>query len=228
MFNILVVEDDKNLKKLMITYLKKNNYNVFEASNGIQALEILDKNFIDLMISDIMMPEMDGYELLKNLRESKYEIPILLITAKTSFEDKKEGFLLGADDYMVKPINMEEMILRVQVLLKRAKKANEKKIRIGDLVLDYNKLSVTRKDETYNLTYKEFLLLYKLLSTPDTIFTRQELMEEIWGLESESDYRTVDVHIKRIREKLKDVKEFNIVTVRGIGYKCEINKEVLK
>lgn len=228
MFNILVVEDDKNLKKLMITYLKKNNYNTFEANNGIEALDIMDKNYIDLIISDIMMPQMDGYELLKNLREFKYEIPILLITAKSSFEDKKEGFILGADDYMVKPINMEEMILRVQVLLKRAKRANEKKIKIGNLVVDYNNLSVTEKDKTYSLAHKEFLLLYKLLSTPDTIFTRQELMEEIWGVESESDYRTVDVHIKRIREKLRYVQEFEIVTVRGIGYKCKINEEVKK
>lgn len=228
MFNILVVEDDKNLKKLMITYLKKNSYNIFEANNGMEALDIIDKNYIDLIISDIMMPQIDGYELLKSLRESKYEIPILLITAKSSLEDKREGFILGADDYMVKPINMEEMILRVQVLLRRTRRANEKKIKIGDLVVDYNNLSVTKKGETYNLANKEFLLLYKLLSTPDTIFTRQELMEEIWGMDSESDYRTVDVHIKRIREKLKAIKEFEIVTVRRVGYKCEISKEVEK
>ena len=225
MFNILVVEDDKNLKKLMTTYLKKNEYNVFEASNGNQALDILDTNYIDLIISDIMMPEMNGYELVKSLRESKYEIPILLVTAKSSFEDKREGFLLGADDYMVKPINMEEMILRVKVLLKRAKSANEKKIRIGNLVLDYNTLTIVKKDKVYNLAQKEFYLLYKLLSTPDTIFSRQDLIEEIWGLENDSDYRTVDVHIKRIREKLNDVTEFEIITVRGMGYKCKINGE---
>lgn len=225
MFNVLVVEDDKNLKKLMTTYLKKNDYTVFEANNGNQALDILDTNYIDLIISDIMMPEMDGYELVKSLRESKYEIPILLVTAKSSFEDKREGFLLGADDYMVKPINMEEMILRVKVLLKRAKSANEKKIRIGNLVLDYNTLTIVKKDKVYNLAQKEFYLLYKLLSTPDTIFSRQDLIEEIWGLENDSDYRTVDVHIKRIREKLNDVTEFEIITVRGMGYKCKINGE---
>lgn len=225
MFNVLVVEDDKNLKKLMITYLKKNNYNTFEASNGKQALEVLDQNYIDLVISDIMMPEMDGYELVKDLRDSKYEIPIMLITAKSQIEDKKTGFLLGADDYMVKPINMEEMILRVQVLLKRAKVTNEKKIKIGDLVLDYKQLSAIRKDKVYNLAQKEFYLLYKLLSLPNTLFTRQELIEEIWGLESESDYRTVDVHIKRIREKMNDVDEFEIITVRGIGYKCIIHEK---
>ncbi|MCI9365329.1 MAG: response regulator transcription factor [Clostridia bacterium] len=225
MFNVLVVEDDKNLKKLMTTYLKKNDYNVFEAINGNQALDILDTSYIDLIISDIMMPEMDGYELVKSLRESKYEVPILLVTAKNSFEDKREGFLLGADDYMVKPINMEEMVLRVKVLLKRAKSANEKRLRIRNLVLDYNTLTVIRKDKVYNLAQKEFYLLYKLLSTPDTIFSRQDLIEEIWGLENDSDYRTVDVHIKRIREKLSDVDEFEIITVRGMGYKCKINGE---
>lgn len=225
MFNILVVEDDKNLRKLMTTYLKKNDYNVFEAFNGTQALDIMDTEYIDLIISDIMMPEMNGYEFVKSLRECKYEMPILLVTAKSAIEDKKEGFLLGADDYMVKPINMEEMILRVQVLLKRAKSTNEKKIKIGDLVLDYRQLKISKKGKIYNLAQKEFYLLYKLLSTPDTVFTRQELIEEIWGLESESDYRTVDVHVKRIREKMNDINEFEIITIRGIGYKGIINEE---
>ena len=225
MFNILVVEDDKNLRKLMVTYLKKNNYNTYEAIDGKVALDILDKNYIDLIISDIMMPEIDGFELIKELRNSKYEIPIMLITAKGDIKDKKTGFLLGADDYMVKPINMEEMVLRVQVLLKRAKSANEKKIKIGNLVLDYNQLSVTKKEKNYNLTQKEFYLLYKFLSSPDKIFTREELIEEIWGLESESEHRTVDVHIKRIREKMAVVEEFEIITIRGIGYKCIIHEK---
>ena len=222
MFNILVVEDDKNLKKLMTTYLKKNGYITYEANNGEEALDILDKSYIDLIISDIMMPKIDGYELTKELRQAKYEIPIMLITAKGEIEDKKTGFLLGADDYMVKPINMEEMILRVKVLLKRAKSANEKKIKIGNVILDYKSLSISKKEKNYNLAQKEFYLLYKLLSTPNTIYTRQELIEEIWGLESDSDYRTVDVHIKRIREKLKEIEEFEIITVRGIGYKAII------
>lgn len=225
MFNILIVEDDKNLRKLITTYLRKNNYNTYEAINGEEALNVLDTNYIDLIISDIMMPEMDGYELIKSLREAKYETPILIITAKSELEDKKTGFQLGADDYMVKPIDIEEMLLRVQVLLRRSKSASEKKIEIGDLVLDYKQLTVTKKEKSYNLAQKEFYLLYKLLSTPNTIFTRQELIEEVWGLESESDYRTVDVHIKRIREKLNDVNEFEIVTIRGIGYKCIIHEE---
>lgn len=219
MFNILIVEDDKNLRKLIVTCLKKNSYNTYEAFNGNEALEVLDQNYIDLIISDVMMPEMDGFQLIKELRDSKYKTPILLITAKSDIKDKKQGFLLGADDYMVKPINIEELLLRVQVLLRRSQSANERKIRAGDLVLDYDQLSVTKKEKVYFLAQKEFLLLYKLLSTPDTIFTRQELIEEIWGLESESDYRTIDVHIKRIREKMYDVDDFEIVTIRGVGYK---------
>ena len=225
MFNILVVEDDKNLRKLVTTYLQRNKYNTYEATNGEEALNVLDQSYIDLIVSDIMMPKMDGYELIKSLREAKYDVPILIITAKSEIEDKKEGFLLGADDYMVKPINIEEMLLRVQVLLRRSKSASEKKIQIGDLLLNYNQLSVIKKDKTYNLAQKEFYLLYKLLSTPNTIFTRQELIEEVWGLESDSDYRTVDVHIKRIREKMKDVDEFEIVTIRGIGYKAIIHEK---
>ena len=225
MFNVLVVEDDKNLKKLMVTYLKKNNYTTFEARNGIQALDIIDKQYIDLVISDIIMPEMDGYELLNELRIANYEIPIMLITAKSDISDKKQGFILGADDYMVKPIDMEEMVLRVSVLLKRAKSANKRKIILRDLIIDYDQLSVVKHDKVYNLAQKEFYLLYKLVSTPNTIFTRQELIEEIWGLESESEYRTVDVHIKRLREKLKELNELEIVTVRGLGYKCIINEE---
>ena len=225
MFNILVVEDDKNLRKLITTYLQRNKYNTYEATNGEEALNVLDQSYIDLIVSDIMMPKMDGYELIKSLREAKYDVPILIITAKSEIEDKKEGFLLGADDYMVKPIDIEEMLLRVQVLLRRRKSASEKKIQIGDLLLNYNQLSVIKKDKVYNLAQKEFYLLYKLLSTPNTIFTRQELIEEVWGLESDSDYRTVDVHIKRIREKMKDVDEFEIVTIRGIGYKAIIHEK---
>ena len=154
-----------------------------------------------------------------------YKLPIFLITAKDSIQDKKEGFLLGADDYMVKPINIEELLLRVKVLLRRAESTNERKIKIGDLVLNYDQMSVTKKDKVYFLAQKEFMLLYKLLSTPNTIFTRQELIEEIWGLESESDYRTVDVHIKRIRDKMQDVKEFEIVSIRGVGYKSIIHEK---
>lgn len=225
MFKVLVVEDDKNLRKLIITCLKKEKYQTYEATNGLEALDIMDKNYINLIVTDIMMPKMDGYELVKELREASYNIPILLITAKSNLEDKKEGFSLGADDYMVKPIDIEELPLRVKALLKRCNETNEKKIKLGDLVLDYNQLSVTKNENSYQLAQKEFYLLYKLMSTPNTIFTRQELIEEIWGLENESDYRTIDVHIKRIREKLRDTNEFEIETIRGIGYKLVIKGE---
>lgn len=226
MFNVLVVEDDKNLKKLMVTCLKKNDYQPFEASNGEQALEILEKNYIDLVITDIMMPKMNGYELIKELRQCKYNIPILLVTDKSEYQDKEEAFLLGADDYMVKPIDIKEMLLRVRVLLKRANLANESKLRIGKLVLDYNELSVVRDKKIYILAQKEFYLLYKLLSSPDKVFSRQDLMEEIWGIENESDFRTVDVHIKRIREKMQGVSEFEIITVRNVGYKAILKERI--
>ena len=225
MFNILVIEDNKNMRKLICATLKQNGYSTFEAEDGEVGLDVLDTTHIDLIICDIMMPNMDGYEFTETLRDGHCETPIIIVTAKEQLEDKKKGFSIGADDYMVKPIDIEELILRVQVLLKRSKSANEKRIQIGDLVLNYNQMSVTRKEKVYSLAQKEFLLLYKLLSTPNTIFTRQELIEEIWGLESESDYRTVDVHIKRIREKMADAKEFEIVTIRGIGYKSIIHEK---
>ncbi len=225
MFNVLIVEDDKNLRKLINITLTKEKYTVYEATNGEEALDVIDKNYIDLIISDVMMPKMDGFELIKELRSSKYKIPILLITAKNSIEDKKEGFLLGADDYMVKPIDIEELLLRVKVLLRRSKSTTEMKLQINDVLLDYTQMTVTKNDKIYFLAQKEFLLLYKLLSSLDTVFTRQEIMEEIWGLDSESDYRTIDVHIKRIREKICDVDDFEIITIRGIGYKSIIHKK---
>lgn len=222
MFKILVVEDDKNLRKLIVTCLEKASYTVFETHNGEEALDLMDKEYVDLIVTDIMMPEMDGYELIKLLREANYNTPILIITAKEDIEDKRQGFNLGADDYMVKPINIDELILRVKSLLRRSNQANERKIKIGEVELDYDKLEVKKQEKVYQLTQKEFYLLYKLLSTPDTIYKRQDLIEEIWGLENDSDFRTVDVHIKRLREKLEDIKEFEIVTIRGIGYKAII------
>lgn len=222
MFKVLVVEDDKNLRKLIVTCLEKASYTVFETRNGEEALDLMDKEYVDLIVTDIMMPEMDGYELIKSLREANYNTPILIITAKEDIEDKRQGFNLGADDYMVKPINIDELILRVKSLLRRSNQANERKIKIGQVELDYDKLEVKKQEKVYQLTQKEFYLLYKLLSTPDIIYKRQDLIEEIWGLENDSDFRTVDVHIKRLREKLEDIKEFEIVTIRGIGYKAII------
>lgn len=220
MFNILVVEDDKNLRKLITTCLMKNNYNAFQASNGIEALNVLDKEYINAIITDIMMPKMDGYELIKELREADFNMPILVLTAKGTIEDKEQGFNLGADDYMVKPIDINELPLRIKALLRRCNDITEKILKIGNLVLNYNEMTVVKENKNYSLTQKEFYLLYKLLSQPNFIFTRQELIEEIWGLENESDYRTVDVHIKRIREKMRDVDDFKIESIRGLGYRA--------
>lgn len=222
MVNILVVEDDKNLQKLMMAVLKQHGYDVVSAKDGLQALEILDTSHVDLMISDIMMPNMDGYTLTDALRKSNYNLPILMVTAKETLDDKKRGFLVGTDDYMVKPIDMDEMVLRVAALLRRSRIINEHRLAIGEVELDYDALTVTKKGSSILLPKKEFYLLFKLLSYPKHIFTRQQLMDEIWGLESEADERTVDVHIKRLREKFADFTEFDIVTVRGLGYKVEI------
>lgn len=221
MFNILVVDDNGSIRKLMETYLIRDGYKVFAASDGLEALKVLDEEHIDLMIADIMMPNMDGYTLTSELRTSEYNFPILMITAKESFEDKKKGFLAGTDDYMVKPIDFDEMLLRVSALLRRAKISNEHKIVVGDITLDYETLTVTTKTEAFILPKKEFYLLFKLLSYPKKIFTRQDLMDEIWGFDNETDERTVDVHIKRLREKFDAFDEFKIITVRGLGYKVE-------
>jgi len=222
MLNILIVEDDKNIRKLMQTVLQQNGYNTFTASDGKKALEIFGKEHIDLMICDIMMPNMDGFELTDSLRSANYNLPILMVTAKESFNDKQKGFLVGTDDYMVKPIDVNEMVLRVKALLRRSKIVNERKLEIGEVKINYDAFTITREDDKQTLPQKEFYLLYKLLSYPDIIFTRLQLMDEIWGMDSESDDRTVDVHIKRLRERFYLYPEFEIVTVRGVGYKAEI------
>jgi DNA-binding response OmpR family regulator len=221
MFNILVVDDNDSIRKLMTTYLVRDGYNVLAASDGLEALDIIEKKHIDLMIADIMMPNMDGYTLTNELRISKYNFPILMITAKESIEDKRKGFMVGTDDYMVKPIDFDEMLLRVAALLRRAKISNEHKIIVGDVTLDYDTLSVTTKTEEIILPKKEFYLLFKLLSYPRKIFTRKDLMDEIWGFDNDTEERTVDVHIKRLREKVDKLEEFKIITVRGLGYKVE-------
>ncbi|MBR0597748.1 response regulator transcription factor [Sinanaerobacter chloroacetimidivorans] len=225
MFHILVVEDDKNLRRLMEAILTQNGYHVICASDGQEALSVLEGVYIDLIISDIMMPKVDGYELTKGLRDSNFNLPILMITAKDSFEDKKKGFLSGADDYMVKPINIDELLLRVGALLRRSRIMNEHRIVIGSVELDYHALEIKKEGNSLSLPKKEFYLLFKLLSYPKQIFTRQQLMEEIWGPDAETEERTVDVHIKRLREKLSDFEEFEIITIRGIGYKAEIKTE---
>ena len=220
MFNILVCEDEKNIRYLMCEYLKKENYNVFESENGEMALQVLDTAHIDLLITDIMMPKMDGNALSKELREAGYDLPILMITAKETIEDKKKGFHNGVEDYMVKPIDLDEMLLRISALLRRSKIASEKKMTVGSTLFDYNNFSVTVNDENIELPKKEFQLIYKLLSQQNRIFTRNQLMDEIWGFDAESDVRTVDVHIKRLREKFDGNQDFKIITVKGLGYKA--------
>lgn len=219
MFNILVVEDEMKLRNLFCTVLLNNGYCAIPAESGLAALKILDTEYVDLIISDIMMPGMDGYELIETLRVSGYTLPILIITAKERFEDKQRGFLAGTDDYMVKPIDVNEMVLRIGALLKRARISTERKIICGKTVLNYDALTVTFNGEELLLPQKEFYLLYKLMSYPNKIFTRQQLMDEIWGVDSQSDERTVDVHINRLRERFKDCDDFQILTVRGLGYK---------
>ncbi|MDT2522108.1 response regulator transcription factor [Enterococcus raffinosus] len=223
MNRILIVEDDENLSLLYQSALKNERFEVFRAMNGIDALDILDKQFIDLIISDIMMPDMDGYELAESLREADYDLPILFITAKDSFEDKKRGFKIGIDDYMVKPIDVNEMLLRVDALLRRAQIVHTKELTIGDTRLDQETYQIKTPLLTETLPQKEFLLLYKLLAYPNKIFTRQQLMDEIWGLDSDTDERTIDVHIKRLRTRLETNPNFSIETIRGLGYKAVIH-----
>lgn len=220
MFNIMVVEDNENTRKLMEAVLKENGYNPILAKDGIEALEILDRQHVDLIILDIMMPKMDGYEFTETLREARCHIPILMVTAKESPSDKKKGFILGTDDYMVKPVDEEEMILRIRALLRRARIASDHKIVIGDTELDYDQLAIKHRGKSETIPQKEFMLLFKLLSYPNKIFTRRQLIDEIWGLDSDSDERTVDVHINRLRDRFRDNEDFEIVTIRGLGYKA--------
>jgi len=220
MFNILVVEDNFNTRKLVEAALLDERYTPVLAANAQEALDILDRQHIDLMITDIMMPGMDGYSLTGQLREAGYDFPILMVTARETIKDKRKGFIVGTDDYMVKPVDEEELVLRVKALLRRAKIVNERKITIGKVTLNYDSMAVSRESERITLPQKEFLLLYKLLSYPDVIFTRIQLMDEIWGYDSQTDEHTVSVHIGRLRERFDDWPEFDIVTVRGLGYKA--------
>ena len=220
MFHILVVDDDKNTRRLLQAVLERENYTVTTAGNGEDALAVMDREHIDLVVLDVMMPRMDGSEFTSLLRSTNNELPILMVTARQLPEDKKQGFLVGTDDYMTKPIDEEEMLLRIKALLRRAKIVSEQRIVIGDVVLDYTAFSVTKNGETQILPQKEFLLLYKLLSYPGKTFTRIQLMDEIWGNESESGWETVTVHIGRLRKRFEGWDEFEIQSVRGLGYRA--------
>ena len=220
MFHILVVDDDKNTRMYFEAVLASNGYTVSVATNGEEALGAMDKEHIDLVVLDIMMPGMDGYELTKILRENDSNLPILMVSAKQLPADKNRGFAVGTDDYMTKPVNQDEFLYRIKALLRRARIANERKIVIGNVVLDYDSLTVTKGDEAQELPQKEFMLLYKLLSYPGKIFTRIQLMDEIWGAESETGWETVTVHVGRLRKRFEGWQEFEIEAVRGLGYKA--------
>ncbi len=219
MFKILIAEDDNELRQLFKSVLVKNGYNVKSVGDGMDALTEIKDNYYDLLISDVMMPRLDGYELVRILRENNIKIPIMMITAKDKFDDMQLGFLVGSDEYMIKPINLNEMVIRVAALLRRAQIINERKVILGNTILEYDTFTVNFDGESIVLPLKEFQVLYKLASFPGKIFTRQQLMVDIWGYDSDSDMHTVDVHIERLRKKLKNNVDFEIVTMRGIGYK---------
>ena len=220
MFHILVADDDKNTRLLFKAVLEGAGYTVAVASNGEEALAVMDREHIDLVVLDVMMPKMDGYEFTRTLRMADEHLPVLMVSAKQQPADRKQGFLVGTDDYMTKPVDEEEMLLRIKALLRRARIANERKIVLGDVVLDYDTYTVTRGEAVQELPQKEFLLLYKLLSYPGKIFTRIQLMDEIWGAENDSGWETVTVHIGRLRKRFAGWPEFELESVRGLGYKA--------
>jgi DNA-binding response OmpR family regulator len=219
MLKILIAEDDRELRQLFSHVLLKNGYSVKGVSNGQEALDALDREYYDMIISDIMMPVMDGYEFVRLLRDSGNTTPVMMITAKDAFDDMRKGFLSGTDDYMVKPINVNEMVLRVGALLRRSQMINDRRQVIGNTVLECDSLTVITESESVVLPQKEFMLLYKMVSYPGKIFTRHQLMDEIWGYDSESDTHTIDVHIGRLRDRFRENNDFSIVTIRGVGYK---------
>lgn len=223
MFQILVAEDDRNQRRLMEAILKNAGYAVCFAADGVEALRILDEHHIDLLLLDVMMPELDGLELTRQLRENGSMLPILMLTARQLPEDKRAGFLVGTDDYMTKPADEQELLLRIRALLRRAQIVSEHRMVVGDVMLDYDALTVERDGEKQTLPQKEFYLLYKLLAYPNRVFTRLQLMDEIWGMDSEAGENTVTVHINRLRNRFRDWPDFELVSVRGLGYKAVRN-----
>ncbi len=224
MVNILIVDDDKNIRKLLQVVLERQGFNVIVASDGLQALRVIDQVKIDLAIVDIMMPNLDGYEFTKTLRDGNADLSVLMISAKDMVEDRKKGFMVGIDDYMTKPIDIEEFLLHVKALLRRAKINDERKIIIGDVIIDSDSMTVAKNGQVIELPQKEFLLLFKLLSYPDKIFTRIQLMDEIWGMDCDTGWETVTVHIARLRKRFEGWQEFEIQSIRGLGYKAVKSK----
>jgi len=219
MLKILIAEDDRELRRLFAHVLIKNGFSTKEVSNGKEALDAIDSEYFDLIISDIMMPVMDGYEFVRHLRDAGNTTPVMMITAKDAFDDMRQGFLSGTDDYMVKAVNVNEMVLRVGALLRRAQMINERRQVIGDTEMEYDSMTVITPEGRTVLPQKEFMILYKLASYPGRIFTKQQIMDDIWGYDTETDPHTVDVHIGRLRDRFRDNKDFQIVTMRGLGYK---------
>ena len=221
MFTVMICEDDFNIRRLIRECLTREGYLCLEAENGQAALSAMEREHVDLIITDYMMPEMDGIELLGELRSAGYSMPILMITVRETLEDKRRGFRAGADDYMVKPVDTDEMLLRVEALLRRYEIARQKSVTVGNCTLDYDARELRVHGQPLTLAKKEFLILFMLLSTPNRIYTRRQIMDECWNYDSESDERTVDVHIKRLREKCQGL-DFEIVTALGLGYKAVI------
>lgn len=222
MFKILVVEDDKDLNQTVCAYLNRNGYEATGCLSANDAYNEMYGNMFDMIISDIMMPQIDGYEFARTVREMNQDIPILFMTAREDFESKRKGFGVGVDDYMVKPIDLNELLLRIDALLRRAKIATNRKLTIGSTVLDVEEHSAYVGDDEVILTVREFNILYKLLSYPKKTFTRSQLMDEFWDVESASGPRVVDVYMTKLRDKFKECEDFEIVTVHGLGYKAVI------
>jgi Response regulators consisting of a CheY-like receiver domain and a winged-helix DNA-binding domain len=220
MATILIAEDDENVR-LLIGHRLKSHYSVIAAADGKEALDILASQHVDLLVADIMMPRMDGFELVQNLRRRGLELPVLMLTANQSFDAKRSGFRAGTDDYMTKPVNHEELLWRIQALLRRARVFAEERIEIGGTTLDSATYSISRGELRLELPKKEFELLFKLLSSPGRIYTKAQLMDEIWGYDSESAEDTVKTHVSRLRNRIKDFEGISIVAVKGIGYKAE-------
>lgn len=222
MFKILVVEDDRDLNQTVCAYLNRNGFEAIGCLSANDAYNEMYGNMFDMIISDIMMPQIDGYEFARTVREMNEDIPILFMTAREDFESKRKGFGVGVDDYMVKPIDLNELLLRIEALLRRAKIVSNRKLNIGSTVLDVEEHSAYVNDEEIQLTVREFNILYKLLSYPKKTFTRSQLMDEFWDVESASGPRVVDVYMTKLRDKFKQCDDFEIVTVHGLGYKAVI------
>lgn len=218
MFQIMVVEDDINARRLMQAVIEQNGYEAIPASDGAEALALMDKKHVDLIVLDVMMPHMDGYTLARELRSAGNNVPILMVTARQSAKDKKEGFLAGTDDYMVKPVDEEEMLWRIEALLRRYRSTAERRLTVGSTVLDRSSMQVITPGGVQQLTAKEFMLLFKLLSYPRTLFTKRQLIDDIWDLDSEVDEHTVEVYISRLRERFRGSPDFELRTIRGFGY----------